>query len=155
MIWNTSELSKLHLSRVTAIFVVDCWRFGISWMFGLKTELMVCAHLVGGTMEQSRLFNDLIWEYQWYETLMNCLHHTLAVPQPLLLLITANLALAGCLGRITDVMWYYHLYKTLLNCLHYNPAVPQPFLFLISANFALAGFLGWTGAYGLWWLGWR
>ena len=28
----------------------------------------------------------------------NCLHHTSAVPQPFLLLIAANLALAGCLG---------------------------------------------------------
>ena len=35
MVWNTSEMSELHLSRATAIFVVDCCQFGPSWMFGL------------------------------------------------------------------------------------------------------------------------
>ena len=40
MMWNTSELSALYLSRATAIFVVDCCQFGPSWMFGLKMELM-------------------------------------------------------------------------------------------------------------------
>ena len=52
-------MSVLHLSRATAIFVVDCFQFGPSWMFGLKMELMVCAGLVGGTMEQSSVFPDL------------------------------------------------------------------------------------------------
>ena len=32
-------------------------------------ELMACAHLVGGKMEQSCIFPDLIWYYQWYEIL--------------------------------------------------------------------------------------
>ena len=59
MIWNTSEISALHLSRATAIFVVDCYQFGPSWMFGLKMELMDCAGLVGGTTEHSYLFLDL------------------------------------------------------------------------------------------------
>ena len=36
MIWNTFELSALHLSRVTAIFVVDCCQFGPSLMFILS-----------------------------------------------------------------------------------------------------------------------
>ena len=48
MIKNTSELYKLHLSRTTAIFVVDCCQFGPSWSFGLKMELMACADLVDG-----------------------------------------------------------------------------------------------------------
>ena len=61
MIWNTSKLSALHLSRATAIFVVDCCQFGPSWIFGLKMELMACAGLIGGTTEQSFLFPDLIW----------------------------------------------------------------------------------------------
>ena len=43
MIWNNSEMSASHLSRATAIFVVDCCQFGPSWMFGLKMELMACA----------------------------------------------------------------------------------------------------------------
>ena len=67
-------------------------------MFGLKMELMVCAGLVGGTKEQSSIFPEIICKYQWYEIITNCLHHTSAVPQPFLLLIAANLALAGFLG---------------------------------------------------------
>ena len=60
MIRNTAELSALHLSRATAIFVVDCCQFGPSWMFGLKMEVMVIADLVGVTMEQICIFPDLI-----------------------------------------------------------------------------------------------
>ena len=56
---------------------------------------MACVNLVGGTTEQSCLFPDLILYYQWYETLPNYLHYTSAVPQPFVLLIAANLALAG------------------------------------------------------------
>ena len=55
-----SKLSSLHLSRATAIFVVDCCQFVPSFIFGLKTEHMACADLVGGTMEQSCLFPDLL-----------------------------------------------------------------------------------------------
>ena len=98
MIWNTSELSASHLSRATDIIVVDCCQFGPSWMFGLKMELMACADLIGCTTEQSIIYPDLIWYYQWYEIVMNCRHHTSAMPQPCLLLIAANLALAGFLG---------------------------------------------------------
>ena len=54
------KLSPSHLSRVTAIFVVDCYQIGSSWMFGLKMELMACADLVEGTTEQSFLFPVLI-----------------------------------------------------------------------------------------------
>ena len=61
MIWNTSELSALDLSRAAAIFVVDCCQFGPSWIFGLKMELMACAGLVDGTMEQSCILPNLIW----------------------------------------------------------------------------------------------
>ena len=63
-----------------------------------EMELMACAELVGSTKEQSCLFPDLIWYYQWYETLQNFIHYTSAVPEPFLLLIAANLALARCLG---------------------------------------------------------
>ena len=52
MIWNSAELSALHLSRDTAIFVVDCCQFGLSWIFGLKMELMAYAGLIGGFTEQ-------------------------------------------------------------------------------------------------------
>ena len=107
MIWNTYELSASQLSRVTAIYVVDGYQFGPSWIFGLKMELMACASLVGGTTEQSVIFPDLTCSYQLYVTLMNCLHHTSAVPQPFLLLIAANLALAGFLGwnRAYGLCW--------------------------------------------------
>ena len=98
MILNTSKLSALHLSRATAIFVVNCCQFGPSSIIGLKMELMACARLVGGTTEQSCIFPDLIWYYQWYEILPNCLHHTSALPQPFVLLIAANLAQVGFLG---------------------------------------------------------
>ena len=60
MILNTSELSASQLSRATAIFVVDCFQFDPSWIFGLKIELMACATLVGGTTEQSCIFPGLI-----------------------------------------------------------------------------------------------
>ena len=60
MILNTSELSELHLSRATAIYVVDCCQFGPSWFVGLKMELMACADLVGVTTEQICIFPDLI-----------------------------------------------------------------------------------------------
>ena len=98
IISNTYKLSSSHLSSVTAIFVVDGCKFGPSLIFGLKMELLSCAGLVYGITEQSCLFPDLIWYYQCYETIMNCLHHTSAVPQPFLLLIAANFLIAGFLG---------------------------------------------------------
>ena len=42
------------------VFVVDCCQFGFTWNFGLKTDLMACADLVGGTTEQGCLFPDPI-----------------------------------------------------------------------------------------------
>ena len=59
MIRNTSELSASNLSGATAISVVDCYQFGPNQLFGLKIELMACAGLVGGTMEQICLFLTL------------------------------------------------------------------------------------------------
>ena len=59
MILNTAELSALHLRHATAIYVVDCYQFGPSWIFGLKMELMACADLVGGTTQQSCVFTDI------------------------------------------------------------------------------------------------
>ena len=58
MICNTSEMSATHLSRATAIVVVDCCQFGPTWMFGLEMELMACADFVGGTTEQVCIFPD-------------------------------------------------------------------------------------------------
>ena len=60
MILKTYEMSALHLSRATAIFVFDCCQFGPNWIFGLKMELMVCAGLVGGTTENRCIFPGLI-----------------------------------------------------------------------------------------------
>ena len=98
MIWNTSYLTASNLSHDTAKFIVHCCQVRPSYMFGIKMELMSCADLVGGTTEKSCLFHELIWEYQWYETLPNCLHYTSSMPQPFLLLIAANLAIAVYLG---------------------------------------------------------
>ena len=60
MILNTYELSAIHLSRATAIFVVDWFQFGPSSMFWLEMELMAYAGLVGGKMEQIFIFTDII-----------------------------------------------------------------------------------------------
>ena len=98
MIWNTSELSPLHLRRVTAIFVVDCCQFDPSWISWAENEVWACADLAGGTMDKNCLFPELTCEIRWLEILLNCLHHTSAVSQPILLLMAANLTLAGCLG---------------------------------------------------------
>ena len=98
MIWNTSELSASHLSPATAIFGVDYCQFGPSLIFGLKMELMACSDLVGGITEKSCIFPDLTCNYQWYELLLNYMHHTSTVPQPFLLLMAANLALPWFLG---------------------------------------------------------
>ena len=53
-------MSVLHLSRATAIFVVDWCQFGPSWIFGLKIELMACTDLAGVTIEQSCHFPDKV-----------------------------------------------------------------------------------------------
>ena len=82
MIWNTFKLSASHLSRATAICVVACCQFGPNWIVWLKMELAACAGLVGSTTEQSCIFPDLIWYYQWYEIIQRFLHHTSAVLQP-------------------------------------------------------------------------
>ena len=147
MIWNTSKISPSHLSRATAIFVVDCCQFGPSWIFGLKMKLIVCASLVGGTTEQRCLFPEFIWWYQWYEILANCLHYTSPVPQPFMLLIGANLAQAGFLGwkwslwpvptwlavQQIKAVFFLTLHvsindmKYFRNFLHDTSSVPQPF----------------------------
>ena len=84
------------------------------------------------------------------------------MPQPFLLLIAANLALAGFLGwkwslwpvltwlevQRTKAVFFLTLYdsinytKYFQNYLHHTSAVPQPFLLLIAAILAVAGFLG-------------
>ena len=91
-------MSPSHHSPATAILVVYYCQFGPSWMFGLKMELMTCADLVSVTKKQLCLFPEIIFYYQEYGTIVNCVHHTSAVPQPFLLLIAANLALAGFLN---------------------------------------------------------
>ena len=123
MIWNTSKLSASHLIHATAISVVDCFQFDPSWIFGLKMEIMACAHLVGGTTEQSCLFPDLIWYYKWYETIPNSLHHTAAVTQPFLLLMAANLALTKIWAKneaygLYQLGWRYNVAKLSLSRPH-------------------------------------
>ena len=53
MIWNTSKLSALHLSRATSIFVVDGYQFGPSWMFILS--------MIWNTSELSTSHRILPW----------------------------------------------------------------------------------------------
>ena len=90
------------------------------------------------------------------------------MPQPFLLLIAGNLALAGILGwkwslrpvptwlailrsKAIFLLTLYdskNWFEILLKCLHYTSAVPQPFMLLIAANLALTGLLGWK--WSLW-----
>ena len=99
---------------------------------------------------------------------MNCINYISAVPQPFLLLIAANVALAGCLGlkwslwhvpdwlavQRSKAVFLLTLYvsindmKYFPNCLHHTSSVLQPFLLLIAANLAQARFLGWK--WSLW-----
>ena len=82
MIWNTFEISALHLSRATAVLVVDYCQVGPSWIFGLKMELMSCAGLVGGTMEKSWIFLTSYDSINYMKYFIKCLHHTSTLPQP-------------------------------------------------------------------------
>ena len=59
MILNSSEMFALHISRDTAIFNTYCCQFGPSWIYGLEIELMTCADLVSGTMDQNCIITDL------------------------------------------------------------------------------------------------
>ena len=95
---HTYELSESHLSCAKAMFVVNCCQFGPNCVFLLKTELMACPSLVGGTTEQSSLLPHLLLEYRLRETLPKWLYSSSVVPQPFLFLIAANLALTGFLG---------------------------------------------------------
>ena len=52
-------MSPWHLSRATAIFVVDCCQFFPSRIFGLKMEHMACAGCVGGATEKICIFLTL------------------------------------------------------------------------------------------------
>ena len=138
-------------------------------------ELMACADLVGGTKEQSCLFPDLICYYQWYEILPNCLHHNSALPQPILLLIAANLALAGFLGwkwslwpvptwlvvQQSKAVFFLSLYAS-INDMKYFQTVcitPQPchiyFCCWLLPIWPKLEFWAENVAYGLCRLGWR
>ena len=97
MVWYTYKLSSSHLSRASAISVVDCCQIGPSWIFELKIELTACSDLVDGTAEKS-VFS---WPYMivsmtWNTSELSASH--LSRARALLLLIAANKAQAGCLG---------------------------------------------------------
>ena len=98
MIWNTYELSASHLSRATAMFVIDCCKFGPSLGFGLKMEIMECADLVGDTTKRGCLVPGLILKNQYYWTCPKNLHHTSAVLQQFFLLIAVNKAQSWFVG---------------------------------------------------------
>ena len=98
MVWNTSELSELNLSRATVIFVVNCCQFGQYWIYGLKMELMAMPTWL--VVQQSKyvfllslydINNDM--RQFWIVCITPQLCHI-----NLLLLLAANLGLAGCLG---------------------------------------------------------
>ena len=83
---------------MTDVVLLIAANLALAGFFGLKIELMACTYLVGGTTYQSFHFPDLLWKYQWYEKLTNCLYLTSVVPQPFLLMIASNFALTGFWG---------------------------------------------------------
>ena len=91
-------MSASHLSRATAIFVVDCCQFGLNWMFGLKLSLWPVPAWLAVERSKSVFSLTLYDSMNDMKYFQNCLHHTSAVPQPFLLLIAANLALSGFMG---------------------------------------------------------
>ena len=117
----------LHLSRDTAIFVVDCCQFGPSWIFGLKMELMACAHLTLTLLIVANLAQAgcLGWKWSLW-------------PVPTWLEVQRSKDLFFLTLNVS-----INYMKHFRNCLHHTSAVPQPFLLLVAANLALAGFLGW------------
>ena len=175
MIWNTFQMSVLLLSRATAISVVDCCQFGPNWIVWLKMELMVCAGLVGSTMEQSCIFTDIIWKYQLYETLTKYLHLTSAVPQPFLLLMAANLVITGLLGwkwslwpvpawlavQRSKAVFFLTLHDSTNDMKHLRTVCITPQLFhshfccWLLPIWPKLDFWAENGAYGLFQLGWR
>ena len=89
---------KMELIAYAAIFVVDCCQFGPSWMFGLKMELMAVPTWLSVQRSKAVFFLILYDSINDMKYFRNCLHYISTVPQPFLLLIAANLAQAGCLG---------------------------------------------------------
>ena len=83
MIFNTSELLQLHLSRTTAIFVVDCCQFGPSWIFGLKMELMACAGLVGRNFRKYFISLILSYKVRKNTSLLHCTANQVGTGQKL------------------------------------------------------------------------
>ena len=68
MIWKTSKFSALYLRRATAIFVVDFWQFGPSWMFLLS--------MIWNTSELSTSHRILPW-YVFTHIKKGCLSYNL------------------------------------------------------------------------------
>ena len=91
-------MSASHLSRATAIFVVDCCQFGLNWMFGLKLSLWPVPDWLAVQWSKSVFLLTLYDSINDVKYFRNCLHYISAVPQPFLLLIAANLAQSGFLG---------------------------------------------------------
>ena len=108
-------------------------------------------------------------------TLLNCLHHTSAVPQPFLLLISSNLAQAGCLGwkwslwpvpawlevQRSKAVFFLTLYDSIYY-IKYCPTfciTPQPchshFCYWLLPIWPQLDVWAQKGAYGLCLLGWR
>ena len=138
-------------------------------------KLIAYAGLVGGTTKQSCIFPDLIWYYQWYEIILNCLHYTSAVPQPFLLLIAANLAQARCLGwkwslwpvpdwlavQLSKAVFFLIFYDNINDMKHFRTfcITPQPchshFCCWLLPIWPKLDVWAENRAYGLFWLGWR
>ena len=124
------KLSALHLSRATAVFVVDCCQFGPSWIFGLKWSLWSVPALLEVQRSKAVFFLTLYDSINDMKHLRNCLHHTSAVPQPFLFvdccqfvhswIFGLRMELMICAGLVRgtteqicifpDLIWYYQRY---------------------------------------------
>ena len=115
---------------------------------------------------------DSINEMKYF---LNCVHHSSSVPQPFLLLIAVNLALAGCLGwkwslwpvpdwlvvQLLKSVFFLNLYDSINDMKYFQT-------FCITSQLCHSHFCCWlltiwpkldlwaeNGAYGLCRLGWR
>ena len=97
------SINDMKLFWPFSITPQPCHSHFFCWLLPIWPKLDVCAENVSYGLCRLRWwynaanlsFPGLIWYYQLYKTLLNCLHHTSAVSQQYLLLIPANLAQAG------------------------------------------------------------
>ena len=174
MIRNTSELSALHLSRATAILVVDWCQFGPSWIFGLKMELMPYAGLFVVQRSKAVFFltlYDSINDMKLFQTVcitpQPCHSHFFCLLLPIwpkLNFWAENGAYGLCLlgwryrGAKLSFYWPYMIVSMIWNTSETVCITPQPchshFCRWLLPIWPKLEFWAENGAYGLCRIGW-